>query len=148
MINYFFVALANLVNLVIVAYIWIIIARAIISWVSPDPYNPIVRFLYRATEPVLRPVRERLPMEPDDLQPVEPRRHRRVRRPHPRLHRLEPRLSRPLPQRPAQERPILRPIAREGARPEARDRLAVGLDDGRVHPVHGGPRHQPQCVHA
>ena len=60
-INYFFVALANLVNLVIVAYIWIIIARAIISWVSPDPSNPIVRFLYRATEPVLRPIRRRLP---------------------------------------------------------------------------------------
>jgi len=61
-INYFFIALANLVNLVIVAYIWIIIARAIISWVSPDPYNPIVRFLHRVTEPVLRPVRERLPI--------------------------------------------------------------------------------------
>jgi len=60
-INYFFVALANLLNLVIVAYIWIIIARAIVSWVSPDPSNPIVRFLYRVTEPVLRPVRERLP---------------------------------------------------------------------------------------
>ena len=60
-INYFFIALANLVNLVIVAYIWIIIARAIVSWVSPDPSNPIVRFLYRVTEPVLRPVRERLP---------------------------------------------------------------------------------------
>jgi len=59
-ITYFFVALANLVNLIIVAYIWIIIARAILSWVSPDPYNPIVRFLYRVTEPVLRPVRERL----------------------------------------------------------------------------------------
>jgi len=61
-ITYFFVALANLVNLVIVAYIWIIIARAILSWVSPDPYNPIVRILHRVTEPVLRPVRERLPM--------------------------------------------------------------------------------------
>jgi YggT family protein len=61
-VNYFFVALANLVNLVIVAYIWIIIARAILSWVSPDPSNPLVRFLYRVTEPVLRPVRERLPM--------------------------------------------------------------------------------------
>ena len=60
-VNYFFVALANLLNLVIVAYIWIIIARAIVSWVSPDPSNPIVRFLYRVTEPVLRPVRERLP---------------------------------------------------------------------------------------
>ena len=61
-VNYFFIALAILVYLVIGAYIWIIIARAIISWVSPDPYNPIVRFLYRITEPVLRPVRERLPI--------------------------------------------------------------------------------------
>jgi YggT family protein len=59
-INYFFIALANVINLAIIAYIWILIARAILSWVSPDPYNPIVRFLYRVTEPVLRPVRERL----------------------------------------------------------------------------------------
>jgi len=58
---YFVSALANLVNVVLMAYMWIIIARAIISWVSPDPYNPIVRFLHRATEPVLRPVRDRLP---------------------------------------------------------------------------------------
>jgi YggT family protein len=41
---------------------WIIIARAILSWVSPDPYNPIVRFLYSATEPVLYAVRRRLPI--------------------------------------------------------------------------------------
>ncbi len=58
---YFVSALANLLNVVLVAYMWIIIARAIISWVSPDPYNPIVRFLHRATEPVLSPVRDRLP---------------------------------------------------------------------------------------
>ena len=70
-VNYFFIALANLVNLVIVAYIWIIIARAIISWVSPDPYNPIVRFLYRVTEPVLRPIRHRLPVTLNlDLSPL------------------------------------------------------------------------------
>lgn len=55
-------ALANLVDLVLYAYGIIIIARALISWVSPDPYNPIVRFLYRVTEPVLRPIRYRLPM--------------------------------------------------------------------------------------
>lgn len=60
-INYFFVAVANLINLIIVVYIWIIIARAILSWVSPDPHNPLVRFVHRVTEPVLRPVRERLP---------------------------------------------------------------------------------------
>ena len=53
--------LANLVDLAIQIYILLIIARALISWVSPDPYNPIVRFLYRATEPVLRPVRNMLP---------------------------------------------------------------------------------------
>jgi YggT family protein len=52
---------ANLLHLVLMAYMWIIIARAILSWVSPDPFNPIVRFLYRVTEPVLRPIRYRLP---------------------------------------------------------------------------------------
>jgi YggT family protein len=57
----FLLALSRLLELVITAYIWIIIARAIISWVNPDPYNAIVRFLYRVTEPVLRPVRYRLP---------------------------------------------------------------------------------------
>jgi YggT family protein len=60
-VNYFLVALANLVNLVLSAYMWIIIARAVLTWVNPDPYNPIVRFLYRVTEPVLRPIRRRLP---------------------------------------------------------------------------------------
>ena len=54
-------ALANLLSLVLTVYMWIIIARALISWVNPDPSNPIVRFLYRVTEPVLRPVRHRLP---------------------------------------------------------------------------------------
>lgn len=54
-------ALANLVSLVLTVYLWIIIARALLSWVNPDPFNPIVRFLYRVTEPVLRPIRHRLP---------------------------------------------------------------------------------------
>jgi len=39
---------------------WVVIIAALISWVSPDPYNPIVRFLYSVTEPVLRPIRRRL----------------------------------------------------------------------------------------
>ena len=54
-------ALARLVEVVLWAYFWIIIARAVLSWVNPDPYNPIVRLLYRVTEPVLRPIRDRLP---------------------------------------------------------------------------------------
>lgn len=53
--------LVDLVHLAITIYIWIIIIRALISWVSPDPFNPIVRFLYRVTEPVLRPIRRKLP---------------------------------------------------------------------------------------
>jgi len=43
-------------------YIFIVVGRAIISWVNPDPYNPIVRFLYVATEPVLRYVRRLIPI--------------------------------------------------------------------------------------
>jgi YggT family protein len=67
----FILALARLLQIAITAFIWIIIARALISWVSPDPYNPIVRFLYRVTEPVLRPVRYRLPaMGGLDLSPL------------------------------------------------------------------------------
>ncbi|HYE92086.1 MAG TPA: YggT family protein [Terriglobales bacterium] len=62
---------ARLLELVVNVYIWIIIARALISWVNPDPYNPIVRFLYRVTEPVLRQVRYRMPdMGGLDLSPM------------------------------------------------------------------------------
>lgn len=53
--------LARILDVGLNLYIWVIIIRALLSWVSPDPYNPIVRFLYRATEPVLRPVRRWLP---------------------------------------------------------------------------------------
>ncbi len=57
----FLVAVAQLVDWLLWAYTIVIIARVVVSWVSADPYNPIVRFLYRATEPVLRPIRSRLP---------------------------------------------------------------------------------------
>ncbi len=53
-------AVATIVNLLLSTYLFIIVGRAIVSWVSPDPYNPIVRFLYQATEPVLGPLRRRL----------------------------------------------------------------------------------------
>jgi YggT family protein len=42
-------------------YFWVVFARAVLSWVSPDPYNPIVRFLTLVTEPALRPFRKLLP---------------------------------------------------------------------------------------
>jgi YggT family protein len=55
-------ALASVIGLVLNLYMWIIIARAVISWVNPDPYNPIVRFLYSITDPVLLAIRRRLPL--------------------------------------------------------------------------------------
>ena len=58
----FVVALARIVDIVLTLYMWIIIFRAVISWVNADPYNKIVIFLYRVTEPVLRPVRRILPL--------------------------------------------------------------------------------------
>ena len=54
-------SVASVLNMVLSLYMWIIIIRAILSWVSPDPYNPIVRFLHAATDPVLDKVRQLLP---------------------------------------------------------------------------------------
>ena len=50
-------ALATVLDTVLWLYMWVIIARALISWVNPDPFNPIVQFLERVTEPVLAPIR-------------------------------------------------------------------------------------------
>ena len=55
-------ALALVVDYVLWIYLWIVVARALVSWVSPDPYNPIVRFLYSATEPVLYRLRRLVPL--------------------------------------------------------------------------------------
>lgn len=63
-------AIAWLVEYLLWAYMWVLIIRALISWVNPDPWNPIVQFLHRITEPVLRPVRQRLPMTGIDFSPI------------------------------------------------------------------------------
>jgi YggT family protein len=55
-------AVATILDLALNVYMWVIIARALLSWVNPDPYNPIVRFLYNVTEPVLAWVRRRVPV--------------------------------------------------------------------------------------
>ncbi|OGW61779.1 MAG: hypothetical protein A2V83_08480 [Nitrospirae bacterium RBG_16_64_22] len=57
----FLSALAQVLDMALTVYMWIVIVRALISWVNPDPYNPIVRFLVAATEPVLRPIRRLVP---------------------------------------------------------------------------------------
>jgi YggT family protein len=58
----FLLATASVLQLVLTLYMWIVIARALVSWVNPDPYNPIVRFLYSATEPLLYRLRRSLPI--------------------------------------------------------------------------------------
>jgi YggT family protein len=65
-------ALAKILDVALSLYTWVIIIRALLSWVNPDPYNVIVQFLYRATEPILRPVRRWLPFRNFgiDLSPV------------------------------------------------------------------------------
>ncbi len=55
-------ALATVIYLILNLYMWVVIIRALISWVNPDPYNPIVRFLYTVTDPVLNMIRRRLPV--------------------------------------------------------------------------------------
>jgi YggT family protein len=57
----FLSAVATVLDIALTAYTWIIIIRAIVSWVNPDPWNPIVQFLHRATDPVLRPIQRLLP---------------------------------------------------------------------------------------
>lgn len=66
----FILALANVVSVVLSLFYWIILIRALVSWVNPDPFNPIVQFLHRMTEPVLQPIRRILPFGPIDFSPI------------------------------------------------------------------------------
>jgi YggT family protein len=61
-IGYLLAAVAKVLDIVLNIYLWIVVARAILSWVNPDPYNAIVRFIHSATEPVLYQIRSRLPV--------------------------------------------------------------------------------------
>ncbi|MFC1490981.1 YggT family protein [Nitrospinota bacterium] len=61
LISNFVSAGATIISYILWMYMWIIIIRALLSWVSPDQYNPIVQILYRLTEPVLAPVRQKMP---------------------------------------------------------------------------------------
>ncbi|MDD5080504.1 MAG: YggT family protein [Candidatus Omnitrophica bacterium] len=66
-------AVAEILNLVLTIFYWLIIIRALISWVNPDPYNSIVQFLHKVTEPVLAPIRKFLPFQYNigiDLSPI------------------------------------------------------------------------------
>lgn len=62
LISNFLFALAKLVEILLGVYMWVVIGRAILSWVNPDPYNPIVRFLHDVTEPLLSRIRRYIPV--------------------------------------------------------------------------------------
>ncbi len=66
----FIFALARVVDVILLIAYWLILVRALISWVNPDPDNPIVQFLYKATEPILEPIRRFLPRMPLDISPI------------------------------------------------------------------------------
>lgn len=55
------IGLAAVLDFALLVYQWILIARAVVSWVSADPRNPIVAFLHAVTEPAVRVIRRRLP---------------------------------------------------------------------------------------
>jgi YggT family protein len=57
----FLIAVAHVLEGLLTVVYWLILIRALISWVNPDPFNPIVQFLYKTTEPILYPVRKILP---------------------------------------------------------------------------------------
>ncbi|HDL07610.1 MAG TPA: YggT family protein [Desulfobacteraceae bacterium] len=65
-------AVAVVVNYVLILFMWIVVARAVLSWVNPDPYNPIVRFIHNVTEPILYRIRIRIPFDFGglDLSPI------------------------------------------------------------------------------
>jgi len=60
-LGYFLQALAMMLDMVLTLAMVVVIARAILSWVSPDPHNPIVRIINQLSEPMLFPVRRRVP---------------------------------------------------------------------------------------
>lgn len=56
-------AVGNVLDIVLLFFMWIIIARAVLSWVNPDPFNPIVRFIHNMTEPILYRLRTKIPSD-------------------------------------------------------------------------------------
>ena len=61
-IGYLLMAIAKVLDLVLLLFMWLVIARAVLSWVNPDPFNPIVRFIHNVTEPALYRVRTFIPV--------------------------------------------------------------------------------------
>ena len=66
----FVIAFARVAELLLSILYWLILIRALVSWVNPDPFNPLVQFLNRTTEPILQPIRRLLPPMGIDISPI------------------------------------------------------------------------------
>lgn len=67
----FISAAAHIVNILLTALYWLVLIRALLSWVSPDPFNPIVMFINKVTDPILEPIRKIVPqIGPFDISPI------------------------------------------------------------------------------
>ncbi|HMK48585.1 MAG TPA: YggT family protein [Thermodesulfovibrionales bacterium] len=68
----FIIAAASILRVLLDIYMWIVIISALLSWVNPDPYNPIVRFLHAVTDPVLNRIRRVIGyrLGPIDISPM------------------------------------------------------------------------------
>jgi YggT family protein len=62
-LNAILISILQFINLLISLYIWVVIIAALITWVQPNPYNPIVQFLWNVTEPVYRWIRRYIPTQ-------------------------------------------------------------------------------------
>ena len=66
----FIIAMAKVTDILLTVFYWLVLARALISWVNPDPFNPIVQLLHQVTEPILEPIRRLLPQTAIDFSPL------------------------------------------------------------------------------
>jgi len=64
------IALARVLDIVLTVYYWLILIRAVVSWVNPDPFNPVVQFLHRSTDFILDPIRRIIPPSGIDFSPI------------------------------------------------------------------------------
>ncbi|MCX5681726.1 MAG: YggT family protein [Candidatus Omnitrophica bacterium] len=66
----FILSLAKIADVILTIFYWLVLVRALVSWVNPDPLNTIVQLLYRTTEPILQPIRRLLPVSVIDFSPI------------------------------------------------------------------------------
>ncbi len=72
LISYFLLAVAEVLDVLLTVFMWTVVARAVLSWVNPDPLNPLVRLIRNITEPAIRLVRSKMPIFYDgmDFSPI------------------------------------------------------------------------------